>query len=116
MARFLSLEELFERRHFDSEIIILCVRCTILRRSMGPCVSRSTYDTRRILSDGRSERSPPFGRDRMRWIPSRIRTMMQPCASAARLRGADAILPLGVQWRCHGANRSTTTSDRDRQG
>ena len=26
MARFLSLEELFERRHFDSEIIILFVR------------------------------------------------------------------------------------------
>jgi transposase-like protein len=25
MARFLNLEELFERRHFDSEIMILCV-------------------------------------------------------------------------------------------
>src|ERR1700738_1487181 len=26
MAQFLSLDELFERRHFDREIIVLCVR------------------------------------------------------------------------------------------
>ena len=26
MARFLGWEELFERRHFDREIIVLCVR------------------------------------------------------------------------------------------
>ena len=26
MARFLELEELFEGRHFDREIIVLCVR------------------------------------------------------------------------------------------
>jgi transposase-like protein len=26
MARFLGLEELFEGRHFDREIIVLCVR------------------------------------------------------------------------------------------
>jgi hypothetical protein len=30
MAGFLSLDELFEGRHFDREIIVLCVSCGLL--------------------------------------------------------------------------------------
>jgi hypothetical protein len=37
MARFLGLEELFEGRHFDREIIVLCV--------LGICASSSASAT-----------------------------------------------------------------------
>ena len=39
--------------------------------------------------------------------------MMQPCASAAKLRGGGSILESGAEG--HGLLRITTTSDRHRQ-
>ena len=39
-----------------------------------------------------------------------IRTMMQPCASAAKLRGGRPNLP--KRYEVHGSPRVTTTSDR----
>jgi hypothetical protein len=39
--------------------------------------------------------------------------MMQPCASAAKLRGGGSILETGTEG--HGLLRITTTSDRHRQ-
>ena len=61
-------------------------------------------------------RRPRWRSDRATTLYSvgpRTRTMMQSCASAAKLRGGGPILPVGMKAK--GASRVTATSNRHRQ-